>query len=208
MAATINRATDTVNVHRYEARVLPARFVDTPAGRFAVLPVRYVADVATEGDPSPRLWRNEETLFYAPAVNHFARAEQDTESALRWLTRSQAGPDVWCSCMARLATVLRHRGHYARALSLLDDFEQRFSHQVKASSWWDAGIERGHRFPDEFHPPVDTRQGVEDLAVEDKHAVDVAATLQGGVQRGVVVDAQVATEPDQSRIKAVFHVRR
>jgi hypothetical protein len=75
-ARTVNRATDTVNVHRYEARVLAARSVDTPAGRFAVLPVRYVADVATEGDEPPRLWRNEETLYYAPAANHFVRAEQ------------------------------------------------------------------------------------------------------------------------------------
>jgi len=75
-ARASNRATGTANVHRYEAQVLAARFVDTPAGRFAVLPVRYVADVATEDDAPARRWRNEETLFYAPAANHFVRAEQ------------------------------------------------------------------------------------------------------------------------------------
>lgn len=76
VARASNRATGTTNLHRYEARVLAARSVDTPAGRFAALPVRYVADVATEGDAPARLWRNEETLYYAPAVNHFVRAEQ------------------------------------------------------------------------------------------------------------------------------------
>jgi len=74
-ARVTNRATDTTNVHRYEARVLAARQLDTPAGRFTVLPVHYVADVATEGESPPRLWRNDETLLYAPAANHVVCAE-------------------------------------------------------------------------------------------------------------------------------------
>jgi hypothetical protein len=74
-ARTSNRATETVNVHRYEARVLEPRTVTVPAGSFTALPVRYVSDVATEGEEPPRLWRNEETLYYAASVNLFVRAE-------------------------------------------------------------------------------------------------------------------------------------
>jgi hypothetical protein len=75
-ARTSNRATETVNVHRYEGRVLPQRTLTVPAGTYAVLPVRYVADVVTEGEPTASPWRNEETLFYAAAANLFVRAEQ------------------------------------------------------------------------------------------------------------------------------------
>ena len=75
-ARVSNSATDTANVHRYEAQVLAARSIETPAGAFRVLPVRYLADVLTEGETAPRPWRNEETLYYAAAANHFVRAEQ------------------------------------------------------------------------------------------------------------------------------------
>jgi hypothetical protein len=75
-ARSSNRATSTVNVHRYEARVLAPRRLAVPAGSFDVLPVRYAADVLTEGEAAPAPWRNEETLFYAAAVNNFVRAEQ------------------------------------------------------------------------------------------------------------------------------------
>jgi len=74
-ARTGNRATETVNVHRYEAQVLAPRMLTVPAGSFSVLPVRYRADVITEGESLPRPWRNEETLFYGAAVNLFVRAE-------------------------------------------------------------------------------------------------------------------------------------
>jgi hypothetical protein len=74
-ARTSNRATGTANIHRYEGRVGEPHALVAPAGSFSVLPVRYVADVVTEGEEPPRLWRNEETLFYATAVNLFARAE-------------------------------------------------------------------------------------------------------------------------------------
>ncbi len=99
--------------------------------------------ILQHGDASFIAHHQRESGLLQLDMGHFARAEQDIESALQWLTRAEAATDVWCSCMARLATVLRHRGRYARAWALLDDFEQRFAHQEKASSWWDVGIERG-----------------------------------------------------------------
>jgi hypothetical protein len=74
-ARTSNSVTETINVHRFEGRVLAPRTLAVPAGSYAVLPVRYVADVVTEGEPAPSPWRNEEMLFYAAAVNLFVRAE-------------------------------------------------------------------------------------------------------------------------------------
>ena len=48
-----------------------------------------------------------------------------------------------------------------------------------------------------FDPPVRaTWQGVKDLRVKDEDAPDVLASLQGLGQREVIVDAQVASEPD------------
>lgn len=74
-ARVTNGATDTTNVHRYVARVLDPQTITVPAGTLAVLPVRYEAEVTTEGDDPPRVWRNAETLHYAAAVNLFVRAE-------------------------------------------------------------------------------------------------------------------------------------
>lgn len=74
-ARTSNSVTETINVHRYEGRVLEPRTLVVPAGSYRVLPVRYVAEVVTEGEAAAAPWRNEETLFYAAAVNLFVRAE-------------------------------------------------------------------------------------------------------------------------------------
>jgi putative transcriptional regulator len=50
---------------------------------------------------------------------------------------------------------------------------------------------------DELHAPVGARQRVEDVAVEDEGAPHLARRAQRVVQRGVVVGAQVAAQPDQ-----------
>jgi tetratricopeptide (TPR) repeat protein len=76
-------------------------------------------------------------------LGRFEAAEQSISSALQWLARAEAGSDLWRGCLSRLATVLRHRGRYARALALLGEFAQRYADTPRASSWWDAGIERG-----------------------------------------------------------------
>jgi hypothetical protein len=75
VARVSNAATDTTNVHRYTTRVLEPQPVDTPAGRFDTLPVRYEADVTTEGQTAGLAWRSVDLLFYAPKMALFARAE-------------------------------------------------------------------------------------------------------------------------------------
>ncbi len=50
-----------------------------------------------------------------------------------------------------------------------------------------------------------TRQRVEDRAVEDEAAPDLARGAQRVVQRGVVVGAQVAAQPDQRAIQGFVH---
>lgn len=74
-ARVSNSATETTNVHRYVARVLPAERVVVAAGAFDTLPVRYEAEVTTVGDAQALVWRNRDTLHYAPAVQLFVRAE-------------------------------------------------------------------------------------------------------------------------------------
>ncbi len=58
-------------------------------------------------------------------------------------------------------------------------------------------VELQQRFADEFHPPVDPWQGVEDRRVEHEHADQLAAASQGVVEGRVVVHAQVAAEPHE-----------
>ena len=57
------------------------------------------------------------------------------------------------------------------------------------------------RAVDKGHPPVSAIfQGVKDLGVEDEHAMHLGGIGQRVVQRGVVVVAQVAAEPDQGGV--------
>ncbi len=51
--------------------------------------------------------------------------------------------------------------------------------------------------PDEVHPPIGARQGIQNLGVEDERAVHRAVGAQRGVQGGVIEGAQVAPEPDE-----------
>ena len=102
VARVTNTATDTTNVHRYVAEVLPAQKVSVPAGTFDVLPVRYDAQVASDGstDGNEQLaWRNVELLYYAPAVNLFAQVEHQI-----------TGPDGRPSRDSRLQLVEYRRG--------------------------------------------------------------------------------------------------
>lgn len=74
-ARVSNSATETTNVHRYVARVLGVERIVVAAGPFDTLAVRYEAEVATAGDAQALVWRNRDTLHYAPAVHFFVRAE-------------------------------------------------------------------------------------------------------------------------------------
>ena len=60
-------------------------------------------------------------------------------------------------------------------------------------------------FADELDAPVGARQRIEDAGVEHEGAVDVAARGQRQVQRRVVVDAQIASQPDQAGVEGFVH---
>ena len=66
------------------------------------------------------------------------------------------------------------------------------------------GIKLAHRSVNELDPPVGAAPGgqqrVEDGAIEDESAVDAAALRQCGGERRVVVETQVAAEPDQAGV--------
>ena len=57
---------------------------------------------------------------------------------------------------------------------------------------------------DELNPPIGAAPGgqqrVEDGAIEDESAVDAAALRQRGGERRVIVETQVAAEPDQAGV--------
>ena len=71
-----------------------------------------------------------------------------------------------------------------------------------------ACIQLHQRFTNELHTPVLARQGGQNVCVEDKHTVHTLALLQGDIQCGVVVCAQVAAEPDQARGVLCVHATR
>ena len=80
------------------------------------------------------------------------------------------------------------------------------AHDQAAAQFAQGCIELGDAMPDELDTPVGAcRQRVKDCGVEDKHAIDPAVPRHGVMECGVVVDAQVAAEPDQSgRVGGVF----
>ena len=60
--------------------------------------------------------------------------------------------------------------------------------------------------PDELHPAVAAWQRVQNVPIENEGAIDALALLQGQVQGRVVVDPQVAPEPDQTGIQGFLHI--
>ena len=70
------------------------------------------------------------------------------------------------------------------------------------------GIDNAQGIEDEFDPPVGARQGVEDVRIEHKGAVNLSRRLQRMVQRRVVLHPQIAAQPDQNLVKhCLFHSR-
>ena len=65
-------------------------------------------------------------------------------------------------------------------------------------------VELGQRVMDELDPPVlgaaRGEQRIEDVAIEDERAIHAARLLERVIQRRVVVEPQVAAEPDEGRV--------
>ena len=66
-------------------------------------------------------------------------------------------------------------------------------------------IEFGQTVQEEGHTAILARQRIQDAAVEHEKAMHLAALLQGRGQGGVVVQAQVTSQPDQAGIELVRH---
>ena len=80
--------------------------------------------------------------------------------------------------------------------------------QQGAAVFAQSAVEFAHAVPDEFDAPIGARQGVENLAVEHKSAVDAAAGAQRARQRGVIAQPQIAPEPDQVGVVTHSDIRR
>ncbi len=78
-------------------------------------------------------------------------------------------------------------------------------HAVACAEAREIGGERVDALDDELDAPVGARQRVEDRAVVDECAPDLARCLERVVERGVVGRAQVAAEPDQGAVDLLFH---
>ena len=65
------------------------------------------------------------------------------------------------------------------------------------------GIEFLQRSVDEGHATVLARQLVQDGGVKHKGRVHMLGMLQGGAERGVVVQAQIPAKPHQNAVKLV-----
>jgi hypothetical protein len=78
-------------------------------------------------------------------------------------------------------------------------------HAVRRGQRAQFGVHAHQAVADELHAPVGARQRVEDVAVEDEGAPHLARGAQRVVQRGVVVGAQVAAQPDQGAVQGLVH---
>lgn len=73
--------------------------------------------------------------------------------------------------------------------------------QEPAASGAQRRIQLPHRAVDELDPPISaTRQPIENVGIEDEGAKHPPRPLQGSVQGGMVVIAQIATKPNQGSV--------
>ena len=74
------------------------------------------------------------------------------------------------------------------------------SHVQRAAQFFERGAQFDDAAQDEFHPAVGAVfEAVENVRIEDEQTVNRAAGGKGGVERSVVVRAEIAPEPAQHR---------
>ena len=86
--------------------------------------------------------------------------------------------------------------------------EANVRHAVRRAEPGQVGGEGVDALDDELDATIGARQLVEDRAVVDERAPDLARRPQRVIERGVVGDAQVAAEPDQRRVEGLLHGRQ
>ena len=133
------------------------------------------------------------------------RVEGDAVARQRVVHRAVAR-----KCGGFVVAVGDHAGHTQFARQLRDDVAgAAVAHDEPAAQRAQRSVQLGHRGVDEFDPAVGLQpfgqQFVQDVGVEHEHAPHRPAGAQRMVEGGVVVDAQVAAEPDQSGSGVVGH---
>ena len=91
------------------------------------------------------------------------------------------------------------------AVAVADEQAHVRRRRARSPSARQLGVERADALADELDAPVGARQRVEDRAVEDEGAPDLARRAQRVVERRVVGDAQVAAEPDERGVEGLLH---
>ena len=99
----------------------------------------------------------------------------------------------------RLVIAIGIHGAGVQLLRQTRNFHARIAmaHDQFATHCAQCGGDLLHRAQDELHAPVAARQRIENGCVEDENAMHPFMRLQGVTQGGVVLHAQIATEPDE-----------
>jgi hypothetical protein len=109
---------------------------------------------------------------------------------------------VACARLRLVVTVAKHRVDREFAGQLWDPAARGpMQHMESPAGSLQSSVQLGDRFPDELYPPVLTReQRIEDLGIEAESAIDRTRTFQRVMKRGMVVEPQVAPEPNECSI--------
>ena len=79
-------------------------------------------------------------------------------------------------------------------------------HREAAAERFECRLQLDDGVPDELDATIGAvGERIEDLGIEHEHAPDRACLLQGVIQRGVIVGAQIAPEPHQRAVVAGTH---
>jgi hypothetical protein len=78
---------------------------------------------------------------------------------------------------------------------------------VRAAEQLQLRIEIDDALLDELDPAVDSRQGVQDVGIEDEDAPHAPCGAQRVIKRGVVVNPQIAAKPDECAVERLVHDR-
>ncbi|OQC05011.1 MAG: hypothetical protein BWX79_02382 [Alphaproteobacteria bacterium ADurb.Bin100] len=68
---------------------------------------------------------------------------------------------------------------------------------------------QGHeRLPDELDAPIGPRKWIQDLLIQDEHAMHLRAIPERVMERSIVLGAKIAPEPHQPLVKSLGSVHR
>jgi hypothetical protein len=134
-----------------------------------------------------------------------ASAPRSCASRARALGSSSWLANTACTCSARASAVIS-----ATRMALAHDQPGTLD-AMRRRQRAQFGIDADQAVADELDPAVGRLPGgeqrIQDVAVEDEHAPDLACGTQRVVQRRMVVDPQVAAQPDEGAVEGLVHGR-